>query len=94
MKEGGEKSPVDQLSAGIPEDEATRQRESAAQLRQATEKNLQLVTWQLSADQQAMVQQIRAYIAQSRSADNDGDIERSYNLAVKANLLSGELVKR
>jgi outer membrane biosynthesis protein TonB len=94
VKEGGDVPAAGQLSAGIPEDEATRQRRSAAELRNATEKNLQNITRQLSSDEQAMVQQIRAYVAQSRSADEGGDIERAYNLAVKANLLSGELAKR
>lgn len=94
VKEGGENVQGGQLSAGIPQDEATRQRQSAAQLRQTAENNLKSITRQLSLDEQAMVQQIRTYLAQSRSADNDGDIERSYNLAFKAHLLSGELIKR
>ncbi len=94
VKEGGDNAPSGQLSAGIPQDEATRQRQSAAQLRQNTENNLRGITRQLSSDEQSMVQQIRSYLAQSRTADNDGDIERAYNLAVKASLLSGELIKR
>jgi outer membrane biosynthesis protein TonB len=94
VKEGGDNAPSGQLSAGIPQGEATRQRQTAAQLRQNTENNLRSVTRQLSSDEQAMVQQIRTYLAQSRTADNDGDIERAYNLAFKANLLSGELIKR
>ena len=93
-KESGDIPAGGQLSAGISENEATRQRESAAQLRASTEKDLQSITWQLSSDEQSMVQQIRAYVAQSRSADESGDIERAYNLAVKAHLLSGELAKR
>lgn len=94
VNEGGTIPPAEQLSAGIPQGEATRQRQSAAQLRQNTENNLRSITRQLSNDEQAMVQQIRTYLAQSRSADNDGDTERAYNLALKAHLLSGELVKR
>jgi outer membrane biosynthesis protein TonB len=94
VKEGGETAPTGQLSAGIPPNEANRQRQTAAQLRQNSENSLRSITRALSSDEQAMVQQIRAYIAQSRSADNDGDTERAYNLAVKANLLTGELMKR
>ncbi len=94
VKEGGETAPTGQLSAGIPQDEATRQRQSAAQLRQNTENNLRSITRELSSDEQSMVQQIRTYLAQSRTADNDGDIERSYNLALKAHLLSQGLIKR
>lgn len=87
-------TPAGQLSAGIPEDEATRQRRTTAQLRQNAENSLRNITRQLSTDEQSMVQQIRTYLAQSRSAENDGDIERSYNLALKARLLSDELAKR
>ncbi len=93
VKEGGDLAPSGQLSAGIPQDEASRQRQSAAQLRQSTETNLRGLTRNLSSDEQSMVQQIRTYLAQSRTADNDGDIERSYNLALKAHLLSEGLIK-
>ncbi len=41
-----------------------------------------------------MVQQIRTYLQQSRNAEADGDVERAYNLALKANLLSKDLIKR
>ncbi len=94
VKEGGENVPAGQLSAGIPEDEVTRQRRSAAQLRKSTEDNLRGLTRELTSDEQSMVQQIRTYLAQSRTADNDGDVERAYNLAVKAHLLSEGLIKR
>lgn len=82
-----------QLSAGLPPSEATQQRQNAAQLLAATDSNLRGLNRELSTDEQAMVQQIRAYMQQSRAADTDGDTERAYNLAMKANLLSKELVK-
>ena len=41
-----------------------------------------------------MVQQARVYMTQSRSAIQDGDSARAYNLAMKAHLLSDELVKK
>lgn len=94
VKDGGENSPGGQLSASIPSDEASRQRQTTAQLRQTTENNLKSITRQLSGDEQSMVQQIRTYLLQSRAADNDGDTERAYNLALKARLLSDELVKQ
>jgi outer membrane biosynthesis protein TonB len=94
VKEGGEPASSGQLAAGIPQDEATHQRQSTAQLRQASENTLRGLNRQLSSDEQAMVQQVRAYLAQSRAADNDGDTERAYNLALKAHLLSDELTKR
>ncbi len=40
-----------------------------------------------------MLRQARNYIAQSNQALQAGDIERAYNLAVKASLLANELAK-
>jgi hypothetical protein len=52
------------------------------------------VTRSLSNDEQAMVAHIRSYMKQSQNATGDGDLERAYNLALKARLLSDELVKK
>jgi hypothetical protein len=41
-----------------------------------------------------MVSQIWSYIAQSRKATIDGDLERALNLAKKAHLLSEALAKK
>ena len=41
-----------------------------------------------------MVAQIKDYMAQSRKATADSDSVRAHNLALKARLLSDELVKR
>lgn len=86
--------PSGQLSAGLTPGETSSQRRSAAQLLDATDSNLRSLRRSLSNDEQSMVQQIRAYMAQSRTAQSDGDTDRAYNLALKANLLSQELVKR
>jgi len=83
-----------QLSAGLPPSEATQQRQSTLQLLSVADSNLRGLNRALSSDEQAMVQQIRAYMQQSRAADSDGDTERAYNLALKARLLSDELAKR
>ncbi len=82
-----------QLSAAIPQGEATHQRLSTTQLLDATENNLKSITRTLTNDEQEMVRQIRSYMQQSRLATGDGDTERAYNLAFKAHLLSDELVK-
>lgn len=83
-----------QLSAGLSPAKANEQRQNAAQLLASTDNNLRGLTRSLSGDEQAMVQQIRAFMTQSRAADTDGDTERAYNLALKAHLLSLELIKR
>jgi hypothetical protein len=78
-----------QIAAEVPRGTA----QNTEQLLQAAEGNLRKVSRQLSDGEQAMLRQVRAYIVQSHSASQDGDLERAYNLAMKANLLSGELAK-
>jgi hypothetical protein len=85
---GGSEGQV-QIAAQAPQGMA----QNTEQLLQVAEGNLRKVTRQLSDGEQAMLRQARNYILQSRSASQDGDLERAYNLAMKANLLSGELAK-
>jgi hypothetical protein len=82
------------LAADLPPAAAMQQRQTTVQLQARTEANLRGLTRALSDDEKAMVQQIRAYLQQSRTAATDGDTERAYNLAFKAHLLSNELMKR
>jgi len=70
-----------------------RQRELTQQLLSSTDANLKGITRPLTADERAMVDEIRNYMAQSRAAITDGDLTRASNLATKAHLLSDELVK-
>ena len=72
----------------------SHQKQTTAELLAATEKNLTSVNRKLSHDEQAMVAQIKTYIAQSHKATSDNDFERAYNLATKARLLSDALVKK
>jgi hypothetical protein len=81
-----------QLSASGGDD--GQQRTSTTKLIDGTEANLKSLTRQLSSDEQNTVAQIRNYLNQARAALKDSDLERAHNLAVKANLLSNELVKR
>jgi outer membrane biosynthesis protein TonB len=80
-----------QITAELPRSAAMRQ--NTGQLLDATENNLKKINRQLTDNEQATVRQIRTYILQAKAAVNDGDLERAYNLATKANLLSNELVK-
>ncbi|MGI9103995.1 MAG: hypothetical protein ACR2IF_16260 [Terriglobales bacterium] len=91
---GAQPSQNVQLSASLPHDAAIHQKLSTAQLLETTEYNLKSISRALNGDEQAMVQHIRSYMQQSRDASKDGDSERAYNLAMKAHLLSDELVKR
>jgi hypothetical protein len=77
------------IGAQVPQGTA----QNTEQLLQAAENNLRRVTRSLSDGEQAMMRQARNYISQSRTAAHDGDLERAYNLANKAHLLSIELAK-
>lgn len=81
------------ISPDIPKNEVDSQKRATEQMLQNAEANLRAVNRQLSDGEQGMVRQIRNYITQSRLATQDGDLERARNLAVKAQLLSGELIK-
>jgi len=82
------------LAADVPVAATMQQRQTTAQLQASTEADLRGINRALSDEEKAMVQQIRAYLQQSRTADAEGDTQRAYNLALKAHLLSAELVKR
>jgi hypothetical protein len=67
---------------------------STGQLTSATEENLKKIAGrQLNPSQQEMVSQIKQYMEQSKTAVSDGDLDRAHNLAMKAHLLSDELIK-
>jgi outer membrane biosynthesis protein TonB len=67
---------------------------STDQLLQSAEANLNGITRALSKDEEAMRAQIREFIKQSRTATTENDPARAHTLAVKARLLSDELVKQ
>lgn len=84
----------DQLTASVSHNDALQQRLDTQHLLEATETNLRTLTRSLSGDEQVTVAHIRSYIDQSKNATTHGDLERAYNLALKAHLLSDELVKK
>lgn len=93
VTEGGTQPATPQLSASMPHDKAIDQKLNTNQLLEATDYNLKSISRTLNADEQAMLQHIRSYMQQARDAAKDGDTERAYNLALKAHLLSDELIK-
>jgi hypothetical protein len=82
------------IFVGLEHSEEAHHKLSTAQLLQSTEDNLKSITRTLDADEQATVAQIRNFMTQSRTAITDNDLVRAHNLALKAHLLSDELVKR
>ena len=94
IQEGGAQSSQGQLAAGLTlEDPSSHNKLTTEQLLQSTQANLNNLNRPLSPEEQAMVAQIKDYMAQSRKAADDSDMVRAHNLALKAHLLSDELVK-
>ena len=83
-----------QISVGMDQSEAAHERQAAEALLGATDANLKSITRALTADETAMLEQIKSYVAQSRAAITSGDLLRANILAHKAHDLSDALVKR
>jgi hypothetical protein len=93
IRNGGSDEPAVQLTGGTTAEQAVHQR-STDQLTAATNENLKkIVGRQLNPSQQEMASQIKQFMAQSKTAVAAGDLERGHDLALKAHLLSDELVK-
>jgi hypothetical protein len=83
-----------QISPGPTPADAGHSQASTDQLLIGAETNLNGITRQLSKDEEAMRAQIKEFINQSRKATTENDLARAHNLAVKARLLSDELIKQ
>lgn len=82
-----------QITADVPRAAVQSQRQNTENLLRNSEGQLGRITRSLGDSEQGMLRQARNYIAQSNQALHAGDIERAYNLAVKASLLANELSK-
>jgi hypothetical protein len=80
------------LTPAVSPEQASHQTDSTKRLLASSEANLKKISGrELSASQQETVKQINSYMDQAKTAESAGDVQRAYNLAVKANLLSAEL---
>ncbi|MFZ0420239.1 MAG: hypothetical protein WAM04_19200 [Candidatus Sulfotelmatobacter sp.] len=94
IKNGGSDEPVVELKGNTSAEQASYQRFTTEQLTAATEENLKKIGGrELKPGEQEMVSQIKQFMEQAKSAVTEGDLNRGHNLAVKARLLSDELVK-
>ena len=82
-----------QITAAVPSSAAQSQTQNTEQLLRSSESKLAGLNRSLNQSEQSMANQARNYIAQSQQAMKEGEIERAYNLAVKASLLAAELAK-
>ncbi|MGA9564353.1 MAG: hypothetical protein WBS19_02400 [Candidatus Korobacteraceae bacterium] len=89
-----ESTPDLAIVAAVPSQQASQQKEDAAHMVDATENELKNINRSLSEDEKAMRTQIQSYLQQARKATVDGDYERAYNLAKKAQLLADALIKK
>jgi ElaB/YqjD/DUF883 family membrane-anchored ribosome-binding protein len=94
QKPSAEIPPDIAIAAAMPSQAITKQKEITAQIVDATENSLKNLSRQLSDEEKAMKSQIQSYLLQSRKATSDGDFERAFNLAKKAQLLADALIKK
>ena len=94
VRNGGTSDSQVHISSGTSDQQASQQLKNTNSLLGATTENLQKISGkQLNLGQQDMAKQIRNYMQQSKNAAVAGDMQGANNLAVKAHLLSEELVK-
>jgi len=94
VPEGSVAEPTNQISTTMPTVKENETKLNTERSLQATEKDLKGITWVPSLDQKTMMDQIKTYVTQSRTANTDGDVLRASNLAQKARLLCDELLKK
>jgi hypothetical protein len=94
VRNGGTDEPTIKLTGETTAAQASQERATTDQLNASTEENLKKIAdRQLAPSQQEIVTQIQQFVDQSKQAVAAGDLERAHNLALKARLLSDELLK-
>jgi hypothetical protein len=94
VSEGGAREPPAQIAPGLAPEEAARERRDAEQWLTSADGQLKMLSGRtLGAQQEETVGQVRNYMVGARSALKDGDMRRANTLALKAHLLSEDLVK-
>lgn len=82
-----------EISPSVNQQQASRQLQATNQMLAKTEANLKTIEGrQLNPTQQDTVKQIGSYMEQARTAAKGGDVQRAYNLAHKASMLSADLL--
>lgn len=93
VKEGGTSDPAAVLTPGATT-ETTYSRQMTAELLSAADANLKQATSRpLNSNEEETVSQVKLFIEQANEAMKAGDLDRGHNLAMKAHLLSEDLVK-
>jgi len=94
VRNGSAPDPTVQISPEVSQKQASNQLQNTNQLLAATEGNLKTMAERgPNASQQSVMRQIRQYMDQAKEAADQGDPQRAHNLALKAHLLSLDLLK-
>jgi hypothetical protein len=94
VRNGGTDEPTIKLTGETTAAQASQERATTDQLNASTEENLKKIAdRQLAPSRQEIVTQIQQFVDQSKQAVAAGDLERAHNLALKARLLSDDLLK-
>lgn len=94
VRNGSTNDPSLDFSNGATKEQASHQVQNTNQLLASAESNLKkMAVRQATPSQQETMKQVRMYMDQAKVAMNGGDLQRGHNLALKARLLSDELVQ-
>jgi hypothetical protein len=94
IRNGGTGEAAIELTGGSAPPKDSPQRAQTNGLLGSTEEKLKKIDGQhLDSSQQETMKQAHQYEAQSRAALEEGNLERAYNLALKAHLLADQLLK-
>jgi len=94
VPEGGAREPPAQIAPGLAPEEVARERRDTEQWLASADGQLKMLSGRtLGAQQEETVGQVRNYMVGARSALKEGDMRRANTLALKAHLLSEDLVK-
>ena len=92
VRNGSTPDPTVAISPGLSDQEMSRKLNSTDRLLASADANLmQIANRQLSTAQEDTVKQIKVYMQQARTAAKNGEVQRAYTLANKANMLSADL---
>jgi hypothetical protein len=92
VRNGSTPDPSIAISPDVSDQETLRKLNSADRLLASADANLKQITRrQLTTSQEDTVKQIRVYMDQARTAERNGEVQRAYTLANKANLLAADL---
>lgn len=92
VRHGSTSDPIVAISPTVTQQQASQELSTTNLLLANADANLKQVGHrQLSSDEEGTVKQIQVYIEQARTAIKNGEAQRAYTLANKANLLSADL---